>query len=965
MAQSKELQLQQGYQSPIQAQGYNPLQVADASQQMEQNRATALANAQREDAVLSKADEASIEFAKNLNTQQLADLSALSKSLKETAEAGMKMYWQAEATKGINAIREFGVPFEEYFNWHKTKKDLEIANTGYGAVANQLMAEGVPFEVANLYKGMSGIAKIHAKEEIVRQGAEAYFPWMQNQLQTNDTLILKAKDVQGNVIEFTPNQTSEDPIKRAQAIRALEDLYYEKFGFLGINRVILQDHAFEKMNQGRTKLIGEARFNFAQKQSAATRETAMVMLRQGNYLGAVNSLASTVDAEGRHIGRSGAHDLVFKMLGELDKATLLPEDVYQNLKKQPDPDNPGKTVGDRWEVRWKQFDLDRAANARAQDQADQGDRDLEARKAEEEFKQLFDNDPTQRTESNIKAAQERYFFLSGGKKSTYLDGLQSEYSVDAKAKAELNDRFEKLAEQNLLTTENVAQAPWSLQTKWMDTAKAQEATRTSTFKTHLKAIENHVKTDPRVKVSPDGSTSGIATLVIGELQAKFNSKVSEYVGAGMKPDQAANQAVSEVMAEFNVGSRYALDQTGNFSSFTLGTAKTSAAINGKLNKIRAAANGGGKASLNKKPGLIFNAAELKAMEDGYGEPGWTMPLQAQFWGKEFGISGLEVINRQRDAAGMRPLITPQSMEVASTAMSSQMQALLNRLPTYNRSVRALSSMGSFQPAIVPKGLGETIQKAAQTHGVDPSVLAGMLEKESSWRDDIISGRTKSSVGATGIAQFMPATAAEMGVNPLDVNSSINGAAKYLAKLTKQYGSVNAAMAHYAGYGGNAQDPVFIRDYLTPVLKNAAKYGYGQAWRDPATMRPSVVYKIGSLGYGSTGPHLDLKRVDRGTSVTTGSVEIKPNEVDNFVEVNVNGKWKALSKGTQITSGEAGHRSRAKASYGIDYAAPSGTPVRLKNGAQVVDTFKGEEGTDHLIIELPDGRRFQFLHGTKV
>ena len=129
------------------------------------------------------------------------------------------------------------------------------------------------------------------------------------------------------------------------------------------------------------------------------------------------------------------------------------------------------------------------------------------------------------------------------------------------------------------------------------------------------------------------------------------------------------------------------------------------------------------------------------------------------------------------------------------------------------------------------------------------------------------------------------------------------------------------------------------------------------------MRPSVVYKIGSLGYGSTGPHLDLKRVDRGATTTTGSVEIKPNEVDNFVEVNVEGKWQALSKGTTMTDTEARHRARG--SYGMDYAAPSGTPVRLKNGAQVVGSFKGDEGTDHLIIELPDGRRFQFLHGTKV
>jgi hypothetical protein len=957
MAQAKELQLQQGYQSPIQAQGYNPLQVADASQQMEQNRATALENARREDAALTKADEAALEFAQNLNTKQLSDLSALSKSLLGASEAGMKMYWQAEATKGINAIRESGVPFDEYFKWHETKKDLETFQAGGDAVANQSMAAGEPFEVANLYKGLSGIAKIYAKEEVARQGADSYFPWTQNQLQTNDSLILKTKDGQ----EFTPNQTNDDPVKRAIAIRALDDLFIEQFGFLGINRVILQDHAFEKMNAGRTKLIGEARFNFAQKQSAATRETAMVMLRQGNYLGAVRALASTVDGEGRHIGYAGAHDATMKMMGEIDKAGLLEDTAYQAILNQPDVDS-GKTVGKRWEVRFAQFEKDRAARARADWAADQGDREVEAGKAEDEFRQLFDNDRTQQTESNIKAAQERYFFLSGGKKSTYLEGLQAEYSVDAKGKAELDSRFTKLAEQNLLTTDMVAQAPWSVQTKWMDTAKKQEAGRTTQFKTHLKAIENHVKTDPRVKVSPDGSTSGTATLVVGELQAKFNRKVSEYVGTGMSPAAAADQAVSEVMAEFQTAPRYAMDSMGNFSGFTLGTAKTSAAINQKLNKIRNAILGGGKASLNKKPGLIFNAAQLTAMEDGYGEPGWTMPLEAQYWGSKLGISGLEVINRQREAAGMRPLITPASMEIMSTAMTSDMRALLNRLPTYNRSVRALGSMGSFQPAMVPKGFGDPIQAAAKANGIDPAILTGILEVESSWRDDIIYGRTQSKAGARGIAQIMPVY--HPGVNYDDPVASINYAAKHIkGLLAATKGDINQAIQAYNGGLGGIGKSQENRDYLPKVLKSAAKYGYGQAWRDPATMRPSVVYKIGSLGYYSSGPHLDLKRVDRGTSKTTGAVQIKPNEIDSFAEVNVEGKWLPLSKGTTITDNEAGHRARG--SYGVDYAAPSGTPVRLKNGARVVGSFKGDEGTDHLIIELPDGRRFQFLHGTKV
>jgi hypothetical protein len=71
------------------------------------------------------------------------------------------------------------------------------------------------------------------------------------------------------------------------------------------------------------------------------------------------------------------------------------------------------------------------------------------------------------------------------------------------------------------------------------------------------------------------------------------------------------------------------------------------------------------------------------------------------------------------------------------------------------------------------------------------------------------------------------------------------------------------------------NPKRIGIIFLPVLKAAAKYGYGQAWRDPATMRPSVVYKIGSLGYGSTGPHLDLKRVDRGTSTLQVLLKLNP------------------------------------------------------------------------------------------
>jgi len=958
MALSKELQLQQGYQSPIERQGFNPLQLTDQTDQLERNKQVELSNIQAEGSAINETAKLQ-DLANRLNLEESAKAVQFSETLGKVVQAGVEMYAQAGIESGMNKALDAGATFEEWQEYTESLNRAKLGDAAMQVAANDSLAKGEPFEVANLYKKLGHYEKIGFTRTMAKQAGDAYKPWLEEQLQNNNTLQIRLKD--GTV--FTPADAKNDPIKTAQAVRALNSEFYKQYGLVGVNTTLLNEHAFPSMRKARSEVIGEARFQFAQEESFKARELAdaQLLTDEGrDPLAWIRRMAATVDARGNHLGMRGAWTEFWKHLGNLDKAGQLDLETFNNIKKSVDPES-GNSVGTRWKTQFAAFEKERAANARANFAADEADREMLAKQGEQQLETYFQNNPDEATEANIKGAQQEYF-NKYGRESSYLKNLESTYGMDARAKEELNGRFEKLAEQNLLTTEMVARAPWDIQTKWMSAAKQQEAGRSATFKTQLKAIENHVKTDPRVKVSPDGSTSGMATLVIGELQAKFNRKVSEYVGAGMSQTQAANQAVAEVMSEFKTDPRYAMNNMGEFSNFTLGTAKTSAAINLKLNKIRDSIAGGGKASLNKKAGLIFNAAELTAMEDGYGEAGWKMPLEAQYWGSKLGISGLEVINRQREAAGMRPLITPASMEVANNAMSSQMQALLNRLPTYNRSVRALSSMGRFEPAVVPKGFGTAIQKAARANGIDPAILTGILEVESNWRDDIIYGRTRSERGARGIAQIMPEY--HPGVNYDNPIDSINYAAKHLKGLiAATNGDVNRAIQAYnAGLGGIGKSQE-NRNYLPLVLKSAAKYGYGNAWRDPATMRPTVVYKIGSLGYGSTGPHLDVKRVARGTTATTGSVAIKPNEVDNFVEVNVNGKWKPLSRGTTLTDTEARHRARG--SYGVDYAAPAGTPVRLKNGAQVVDTFKGHEGTDHLIIELPDGRRFQFLHGTKV
>jgi murein DD-endopeptidase MepM/ murein hydrolase activator NlpD len=438
----------------------------------------------------------------------------------------------------------------------------------------------------------------------------------------------------------------------------------------------------------------------------------------------------------------------------------------------------------------------------------------------------------------------------------------------------------------------VAKAPWEVQQKWMSVASKQEEARSKTgsFKNELKAIEQHVKNQPSVRAMYGGQVSGIGQLVIGELQAKFNRKVAEYIATGqVSPQEAASVAMKEVMSEFdNPTGRYAINSQGDFTNFKFGSAKTSKSLNLKLNKIRTALAYGGKGSLDNKPGLIFDAGELQAIEQGYGKPGFTMPAEAQYWGSKLGISPLEVINRQRRAAGMNELATPAAMEQIQGTISPQLQAILNRYQSYNRSVRALSSMGRFEPAAVPKGFGGTIQTAAKANGIDPAILAGLLEVESRWRDDVIYGKTRSKKGARGIAQIMPEY--HPGVNYDDPNASINYAAKYLSSLQRQFGgdmrlaliAYNAGPGNVEKYRGPIPGDAESSSYYSNVIKSAAKYGYGRAWQDPATMRSKFA---SSITFDSGQPGIDVYFDDKNfTTVLPGRVK----EVGNQTTAGGNG-----------------------------------------------------------------------------
>ena len=92
---------------------------------------------------------------------------------------------------------------------------------------------------------------------------------------------------------------------------------------------------------------------------------------------------------------------------------------------------------------------------------------------------------------------------------------------------------------------------------------------------------------------------------------------------------------------------------------------------------------------------------------------------------------------------------------------------------------------------VPAAYAGTIEQAAASNGIPASLLAGLLYHESRFEPNVV-----SSAGAEGIAQFMPATAAGMGVDPTNPTQSIEGAAQLLGSYTRQFGSFADALAAY-------------------------------------------------------------------------------------------------------------------------------------------------------------------------
>ncbi|WP_369258048.1 NlpC/P60 family protein [Geodermatophilus amargosae] len=146
-------------------------------------------------------------------------------------------------------------------------------------------------------------------------------------------------------------------------------------------------------------------------------------------------------------------------------------------------------------------------------------------------------------------------------------------------------------------------------------------------------------------------------------------------------------------------------------------------------------------------------------------------------------------------------------------------------------IRRVLPQSAASPVPSPSGAGlagvpyaDLFTAAGARHGVDPALLAGVAKVESGF-----DSAAASPAGATGLMQFMPATARGLGVDAGDPASAVDGAARYLRQLTDRFGSTDLALAAYnAGPGAVARHggiPPFAetQSYVRKVTSAAEAY----------------------------------------------------------------------------------------------------------------------------------------------
>ena len=824
------------YQSFVKEEGFAPVDVPDVTPYINENLEALRRSEQKNVQDLYTRDKGRAdEIAKSF--QGISEISSkLGKFLeereleyreKETAKIKAEEYqkYLANPEGYVDALFESNV--EEV-------RDLNKETEALGAKAYEQTGS---HEVASQVRSLSGWREIRTAKIQLALANQFYESWLPKQLQG---------------AEIT------DQASRGAAIELARQKFVKTFGLNGFGDDMLGSELYPGMMNIHAKIMKEgAAVDLQNDNFKEVAEVTSLFETDKNLASFVGSLSVTYDENGQVLGRKRGFDKAISHLKKMMDAGTLSMDELDAIMDQEMPGMGGKTYGEMKPTAFENLKQELAAEERANNAAKRADRLEETKVMVDEYVGKVADGLTP-TKADIEALQAQVRQTTG-EEDPRLNALLKD-TASAQVEREADAMFENLYNAGQLTPEAVLRIPSSrLHQKWLKLATEQASNKSGKSKLHHKSLEELVKSTPGLKATPDGVRGQASVMIIGNLQGEYDRRVVELTnsaGPDANPDQIASQALAETVQLYNDAQKpgstsiYNFNtREGKFSNYTssqeqLASQDNKTAARNRLTNTTQLLQTIGERILDS-PGAILTRAEFEQMDKDIARNGFKMPGIVTYVASQTGYTPLEVIKRAREAMDLPPMPQPPSLQYVDNTVSPEAKALLYKYQTPERSIRGFAETREYEPSIVPGGFGPKIKEAAEANGIPPAILTALLEQESGFRPDVVSGKTLSRSGAVGIAQFMPGTSQMMGVNPLDTDSAIDGAARYLRHLMDNYGfdlktaiyAYNAGPGTVQRYGIGATDE--NANYYPSIMKLATKYGYGQvSLNDPAIFRSS-------------------------------------------------------------------------------------------------------------------------------
>lgn len=159
--------------------------------------------------------------------------------------------------------------------------------------------------------------------------------------------------------------------------------------------------------------------------------------------------------------------------------------------------------------------------------------------------------------------------------------------------------------------------------------------------------------------------------------------------------------------------------------------------------------------------------------------------------------------------------------IAGPGQHLEMNAVLPATPLAEVPVEAIALVPhgavadtSEHSSAIPAAYAAYVANLADRFDLSPALLEALVWQESRWREDAV-----SPAGARGLAQLMPGTARDLGVNPDDPLANLEGGARYLREQLDRFdGNLEKALAAY-----NAGPGRVIRSGGIPRIRETQLY----------------------------------------------------------------------------------------------------------------------------------------------